>query len=80
MATWPRNTTVSPDGLTFTFKLRKDAKFDSGNPVTANDAAFSLQRVVKLNKTPGFIITQFGFNRRQRREDDPRAGRLLRWR
>jgi peptide/nickel transport system substrate-binding protein len=52
---------ISKDGLTFTFKLRRDAKFDSGNPVTANDAAFSLQRVVKLNKTPGFIITQFGF-------------------
>jgi peptide/nickel transport system substrate-binding protein len=54
--------TVSPDGLTFTFKLRRDAKFESGNPVTANDAAFSLQRVVKLNKTPGFIVTQFGFS------------------
>ena len=27
--------TVSPDGLTFTFKLQRDAKFDSGNPVTA---------------------------------------------
>ncbi|HTI84338.1 MAG TPA: ABC transporter substrate-binding protein, partial [Acetobacteraceae bacterium] len=53
---------VSKDGLTFTFHLRRDAKFDSGNPVTANDAAFSLQRVVNLNKTPGFIITQFGFN------------------
>jgi peptide/nickel transport system substrate-binding protein len=53
---------VSQDGLTFTFKLRQDAKFESGNPVTANDAAFSLQRVVKLNKTPGFIVTQFGFN------------------
>lgn len=53
---------VSPDGLTFTFKLKHDVKFDSGNPVTAQDVAFSLQRVVKLNKTPGFIITQFGFN------------------
>ena len=53
--------TVSPDGLTFTFHMRKDVKFDSGNPLTAHDAAFSLQRVVKLNKTPGFIITQFGF-------------------
>ena len=52
---------ISKDGLTFTFKLRRDAKFDSGNPVTANDAAGSLHRVVKLNKTPGFIITQFGF-------------------
>ena len=30
--------------------------------MTANDAAFSLQRVVKLNKTPGFIVTQFGFS------------------
>jgi peptide/nickel transport system substrate-binding protein len=53
---------VSPDGLTFTFHLRKGVKFDSGNEVTANDAAFSLRRVVKLNKTPGFIVTQFGFN------------------
>src|SRR5579863_725632 len=53
---------ISKDGLTFTFHLRRDAAFDSGNPVTANDAAGSLHRVVKLNKTPGFIITQFGFN------------------
>jgi peptide/nickel transport system substrate-binding protein len=53
---------VSKDGLSFTFHMRRDAKFESGNPVTANDAAFSLQRVVKLNKTPGFIVTQFGFN------------------
>ncbi|MCX7381108.1 MAG: ABC transporter substrate-binding protein [Alphaproteobacteria bacterium] len=54
---------ISPDGLTFTFRLRADAKFESGNTVTAHDAAFSLHRVVKLNKTPGFIITQFGFKR-----------------
>jgi peptide/nickel transport system substrate-binding protein len=53
---------VSKDGLTYTFRLRRDAQFESGNPVTAHDAVFSLQRVVKLNKTPGFIITQFGFN------------------
>ena len=37
--------------------------FESGKPVTAQDVAFSLQRVVKLNKTPGFIITQFGFTK-----------------
>ena len=52
---------VSKDGLTFTFRLRRGVAFDSGRPLTAHDAAFSLQRVVKLNKTPGFIITQFGF-------------------
>jgi peptide/nickel transport system substrate-binding protein len=54
---------VSKDGKTFTFHLRKDAKFDTGNPVTAEDVVFSLRRVVQLNKTPGFIITQFGFTK-----------------
>jgi peptide/nickel transport system substrate-binding protein len=54
---------VSADGLTFTFHLGRDAKFASGKPVTAQDAEFSLQRVVLLNKTPAFILTQFGFNK-----------------
>jgi peptide/nickel transport system substrate-binding protein len=55
--------TVSSDGLDFTFHLRRGVLFDSGKPLTAHDAAFSIQRVVKLNKTPGFILTQFGFTR-----------------
>jgi peptide/nickel transport system substrate-binding protein len=54
---------VSSDGLTFTFHLRGDAYFPSGKPVTAQDAEFSLHRIVLLNKTPGFIITQFGFSK-----------------
>ena len=44
-----------------TFKIRPGIKFHSGNPLTAKDVAFSLQRVVKLNLSPGFILTQFGF-------------------
>ena len=52
---------VSEDGKTYTFKIKEGRKFHSGNPVTAEDAAWSLQRVVKLNKTPSFILTQFGF-------------------
>ncbi len=55
--------TVSPDGKVFTFKLRPDVVFASGKAATAGDVAFSLQRVVKLNKTPGFILTQFGFTK-----------------
>jgi peptide/nickel transport system substrate-binding protein len=55
--------TVSPDGTTFIFKLKSSAVFASGKPLTADDAAFSLQRVVKLNKTPGFIVTQFGYTK-----------------
>ena len=52
---------VSEDGKTYTFKMKEGIKFHSGNPVTAEDAAWSLQRVVKLSKTPSFILTQFGF-------------------
>ena len=55
--------TISPDGSVFTFTLKTDAVFPSGKPLTAEDAAFSLQRIVKLNKTPAFIITQFGFTK-----------------
>ncbi len=54
---------VSGDGKSITFRLRSGLKFHSGNPITAEDVAFSLQRVVKLNKTPAFIITQFGWNK-----------------
>ncbi len=52
---------ASEDGRTWTFRLRGDRKFASGAPVTAEDAAWSLQRAVILNKSPGFIIAQFGF-------------------
>jgi len=52
---------ISNGGKTITFKLRPGLKFHSGNPVRAEDVAWSLQRVVKLNKTPAFIITQFGW-------------------
>src|SRR5712692_2247018 len=54
---------VGDDGRTYTFTLKKGLKFASGNPVTAEDAAWSLQRAVILNKTPGFILTQFGFTK-----------------
>ena len=35
-----------PDGLKMTFRLRKDAKFQDGSPVTAEDVKWSLDRVV----------------------------------
>lgn len=52
---------VSEDGKTFTFKIRAGQKFASGNPVTAQDAAWSLQRVIKLQKTPVFLLSQLGW-------------------
>ena len=55
--------TLSDDGKTFTFKIRPGQKFTSGNPLTAADAVFSLQRVVKLDKTPAFLIGQLGWTK-----------------
>jgi peptide/nickel transport system substrate-binding protein len=37
---------VSPDGMKIIFHLRKDAKFQDGTPVTAEDVKWSLDRVV----------------------------------
>ena len=54
---------VSADGLTYTFELKPNLKFASGNPLTAEDVVFSLQRAVILDKTPAFILTQFGLTK-----------------
>lgn len=53
---------ISEDGKTITFTMADGHVFASGNPVTAKDAEFSLRRAVLLNKTPSFILTQFGFS------------------
>lgn len=39
---------VTPDGLTWTFRLRTDAKFSNGNPVKAADVLYSWNRVAAL--------------------------------
>lgn len=41
---------VSEDGKTYTFKLRSDAKWSNGDPLTAEDFVYSWKRVL----TPGF--------------------------
>lgn len=53
---------VSEDGKTIHFKVREGLKFASGNPLSAEDVVYSLQRAVKLDKSPAFILTQFGFD------------------
>ena len=37
---------VSPDGLSYTFHLRTDARWSNGDPVTADDFAFSARRIL----------------------------------
>jgi ABC-type transport system substrate-binding protein len=38
--------TVSPDGLTYTFKLRKGVKFTNGREIVASDVKYSIERAV----------------------------------
>jgi peptide/nickel transport system substrate-binding protein len=48
--------TQSPDGKTFTFKLRSGVKFSDNTPMTAADVAFSLNRVRELKGNPSFLM------------------------
>ncbi len=52
--------TVSADGKTLSFTIRQGKKFASGNDIMADDVVFSLVRAVKLDKSPAFILGQFG--------------------
>lgn len=46
---------------TLTIKLRPQAVFASGNPLTADDVIFSYSRAVKMNKSPAFILNVLGW-------------------
>jgi oligopeptide transport system substrate-binding protein len=46
--------TESADGLTYTFKLRADAKWSNGDPVTAGDFVYSFRRVEDPKTAAGY--------------------------
>ncbi len=45
-----------PDGKTIRFKLRQGVKFASGNPMTASDMQFGLQRVINIKDQPSQYV------------------------
>jgi len=53
---------VAADGRSIGFVLRKGVKFQSGNPLTADDVAWSLQRVLKLNLAMASPWKSYGFS------------------
>ena len=48
---------ISTDGLVYTFTLRDNVKFHNGNPVTAEDVKYSLERVSGLLDCTALIST-----------------------
>lgn len=50
--------TSTPDGLTYTFKLRQGVKFSNGDPFDADAVKYSFERVLKMNQPPSWILAQ----------------------
>ncbi len=48
---------VAADGMSCTFRLRKDATFHDGTPVTARDVKWSFDRAVKVGGFPTFQMS-----------------------
>ena len=46
---------ISPDGLTYTFHMREDAKWSNGDPVTAGDFEFSFRRLMDPKTAAGYV-------------------------
>jgi len=50
---------ISPDGTVYTFKIRRNAQFHDGKPVTAEDFKYSLDRAAKLGRTDSVVAEAF---------------------
>lgn len=51
---------VSPDGMTYTFHLRQNAKFHNGRAVTAQDVLYSLERAASPELQSETALTYLG--------------------
>jgi len=50
---------VSEDGLAWTFKIRQGIKFHSGRELTAEDVAFTMQRMITIGEGYGYLFIPF---------------------
>lgn len=50
---------VSEDGLTWDFKIREDIYFHSGNQLTANDVAYSMNRLMEIGEGFAFLFYEY---------------------
>ncbi|MCX7227049.1 MAG: ABC transporter substrate-binding protein [Burkholderiales bacterium] len=54
---------MTPDGKQFTFRIRKGVKFHSGNPLTAEDVAYTFKRIISLDREPSTNLRQIGITK-----------------
>jgi peptide/nickel transport system substrate-binding protein len=47
---------VSPDGLTYTFRVRRGVRFHDGSTVNAEDVVFSLRRMMELKQGYSYLF------------------------
>ena len=47
---------ASKDAKTFVFRLRKNAHFADGTPITSADVVFSFRRLINLKDSPSFLL------------------------
>ena len=69
---------VASDGMSVTFKLKKNAKFHDGAPVTAKDVKWSLDRAVSVGGFPTFQMSAGSLTKAEQFVGDDEANRLLR--
>ncbi|MHA1548459.1 MAG: ABC transporter substrate-binding protein, partial [Alphaproteobacteria bacterium] len=50
---------ISDDGLVYTFKLREGAVWSDGQPVTADDFVFALQRLMNPETAANYAYLQY---------------------
>lgn len=53
---------IAPDNTSITFHLRDGVQFASGNPLTADDVIWSLNRLMSLNLAQSSFLKTRGFN------------------
>ncbi len=49
---------ISPDGLTYTFKIRQDVTFHDGTVMTAEDVVFSINRLLIMGLGPSWMYSE----------------------